>query len=119
MRTSVQVLEDWKDKQASSLASGAIEDDLVHAFSRLDIQRMSYRDQYPLDEHFRLKESGASTLENIPQQFENAAEATVCFDVVVRRVVDFACIVEFLRTGNHGVLARVANNNYEAILADH
>jgi hypothetical protein len=118
VRTSVHVIEEWKAKQASPSASSAIEDDLVHTFNRLDIQAMSYGDQYTLDEHFRLKEVGASTLENMPTQFANGGEASFYFNLVVRRVVHFACIVEFPRSGSHGVLTGVANN-YEAMHADH
>lgn len=93
VRTSIRLLEELKTKDAHGVPSDPIEDELVCAFDRLDIQAMSHTDQLSLDEHIRLKDSGAGLTNNMPTEFATINEARRYLNVIVRRVVHFGCIV--------------------------
>ena len=69
-----------------------VEDDLVQAFSRLDLQVMTYVDPRPLDVHKSLKNEGDETMRQMPWMFENVDEARLYWELVQRRTSHFiAC----------------------------
>ncbi|KFY44075.1 hypothetical protein V494_01650 [Pseudogymnoascus sp. VKM F-4513 (FW-928)] len=102
--TAMQMLEIWTSKQAytmsdplkiSSPAPDIIEDDLIHAFIRLDLQAMSNNeDQYSMTEHFRLKDAADAVVESLPKEFMNITEARNYFNIIARRVVHFGRLLE-------------------------
>ena len=102
--TAMQMLESWTSKQAytmsdplklSSPAPDIIEDDLIHAFVRLDLQAMSNNaDQYSIAEHFRLKDAAAAVVESLPKEFMDITEARNYFNIIARRVVHFGRLLE-------------------------
>jgi len=93
-----RILQDWLVKHPSSLqhklgissqASSMIEDELVHAFRKLDLQISSKYDPRQLNEHVVSKRYGRSTIELIPTTFSTLKEAKLFLDVVMRRAQHF------------------------------
>jgi hypothetical protein len=93
-----RILQDWLVKHPSSLqhklgissqASSMIEDELVHAFRKLDLQISSKYDPRQLNEHVVSKRYGRSTIELIPTTFSTLKEAKLFLDLVMRRAQHF------------------------------
>lgn len=66
-----------------------IEDELINAFSRLDLQIMTYVDARPASLHARLKHEGTTTIANIPSIFTTVTEARLYWELIQRRTSHF------------------------------
>ncbi|CZR65187.1 uncharacterized protein PAC_15087 [Phialocephala subalpina] len=82
VRTSVRLLQDWKDKNArpwfhplTSPAPDIVEDELVHFFDRLDLEVMSQGDPLSQEEHWLLKDKGTELVVTMPKKFGSLREA--------------------------------------------
>lgn len=65
IRTGVRLIEDSKRRKGAS----RIDDDLVRAFDRLDVQSMSHSDPFTLQEHAELKDVYTHRDEDLPLSF--------------------------------------------------
>jgi hypothetical protein len=78
---------------ASSLRPLAIEDELLHAFDRLEIEAMTYRDFRASKIRKANEHLGRWDLDHMPKEFTSLAEAKVYLSVIIRRGMHFsACI---------------------------
>lgn len=64
-----------------------VEDELVQAFGRLDIQTMSFIDQRPIGRHAALKAYGSSTVTSMPEEFSSLEEARMYLEIVMPRLM--------------------------------
>jgi hypothetical protein len=79
----------------TSPAEHIIEDELVRAISRLDLQIVTYTiDPRPTQVHKELHTEGAGTIQNMPSSFSNLGEARMYLDLVQRRALHFVLRVE-------------------------
>jgi hypothetical protein len=99
IRSSVQLLEDWTapynctlDTAALSPSPHTVEDDLVHAFYRLEIEGMVYIDKLPVQCHLSRKDDRASTVEKMPFAFSTISEAQIFGKILMRRVIHFLIV---------------------------
>ncbi|KAE9379817.1 hypothetical protein N431DRAFT_360988 [Stipitochalara longipes BDJ] len=108
-----RILQDWLSRYPSSLqhkpgisspAVNVIEDELVHAFGKLDLQISSKYDPRPLHEHLLSKQYGSRTIGLIPSAFSTLKEAKVFLDLVMRRTQHFISCA--LITSNSSALSR-------------
>ncbi|KUJ15389.1 uncharacterized protein LY89DRAFT_619298 [Mollisia scopiformis] len=66
-----------------------IEDELIHVFSRLDLQIMSFVDARPPSLHSKLKSEGTSTIANMPNSFTSLTSARLYWELIQRRTSHF------------------------------
>ena len=101
IRSSVQLLEDWTAPHHCSLDSAGagispsphtVEDDLVHAFYRLEIEGMVYIDQLPVSCHLTRKNDRAAAVQTMPSEFERISEAQVFGKILMRRTIHFLVV---------------------------
>jgi hypothetical protein len=99
IRSSVQLLEDWTKPYSKSIGSSSlspsphtVEDDLCHAFYRLEIEGMVYIDTLPIECHISRKDDRAAAVEKMPQEFENVSEAQIFGKILMRRTIHFLLI---------------------------
>lgn len=84
-----------KSKEMASPAEHVIEDELVRAISRLDLQIVSYTiDPRPAHIHKELHLEGSGTIQNMPSSFSSLGEARIYLDLVQRRTWHFVLMVE-------------------------
>ena len=78
-----------------------IEDELVQAFGRLDLQVMAYVDPRPASDHERLMREGELTILHMPAIFTSVNEARLYWELVQRRSSHFIATTaaQSLRTG--------------------
>jgi hypothetical protein len=99
IRSSVQLLEDWTAPHIKSLDNSSlspsphtVEDDLVHAFYRLEIEGMVYIDKLPIECHLARKDDREAAVEKMPSQFQSVSEAQVYGKMLMRRTIHFLLI---------------------------
>jgi hypothetical protein len=90
-RTAVRLIEDSTSTPTDDSKGQDVEQELLRAFDRLDIQSMSHTDPFTLSEHLSLKDSNAALLSPMPQTFPNVAEARNYFNIMARQTVHFGC----------------------------
>lgn len=73
----------------ASPAPDVIEDELIHAFQRLDVQIMSYSDARPAAVHAELRSEGAETIRNMPTHFTSIPQARLFLELIQRRTSHF------------------------------
>lgn len=73
----------------ASPVSGIIEDELLLTFCRLDTQQMTFMDGRTLEIHQRGKLDGSETVARMPTLFTDLKEATLYWEVVMRRTGHF------------------------------
>jgi hypothetical protein len=78
-------LEASKRDGITSPAKNVIEDELVQAFARLDLQLMSFIDPRPPKIHQNLLAEGQSTIDNMPKTFTSIDEARIYLELIQRR----------------------------------
>ena len=66
-----------------------IEDDIISAFERFDIQAMTYVDPRTAQRHGQLKDLGSSQMEDMPDEFVSLEEARIYLELVMRRCMHF------------------------------
>lgn len=76
----------------SSLARYNIEDDLIHALGQLDLQISFRSDQRCVDQHIALKNDGSISIEHMPTKFMDMRQASIYWNLVMRRASHFICI---------------------------
>ncbi|KAE8443428.1 hypothetical protein EG329_001910 [Mollisiaceae sp. DMI_Dod_QoI] len=86
IRTGVRLIEDQKQKKDAPV----IEEDLIRAFDRLDVQSMSHSDPFTLDEHIKLKDVYNDRTEDLPPVFLDLKTARDSFNCISRRAAHFA-----------------------------
>jgi hypothetical protein len=94
------LLQDWLDSRynessytldasgkdgITSPAKNVVEDELVQAFARLDLQLMSFIDPRPPKIHQNLLAKGQSTIDNMPKTFTSIDEARIYLELIQRR----------------------------------
>jgi hypothetical protein len=69
----------------TSPGKNVVEDELVQAFARLDLQLMSFIDPRPPQIHQNLLAEGQSTIDNMPKTFTSIDEARIYLELIQRR----------------------------------
>jgi hypothetical protein len=69
--------------------SSTIEEELIRAFERLDIQAMSFIDPRTAKRHRALKDVGQERVDKMPDKFESIEEARRFLELVMRRSLHF------------------------------
>lgn len=97
-----QLLQGWLSKQTysdprkeglSSPRPEIIEDELILAFGRLDLQVMAYVDLRPASAHEVLMREGDETILHMPKVFKDVDEARLYWELVQRRSSHFIAMV--------------------------
>ena len=80
-----------------------IEDELVQAFGRLDLQVMAFVDPRPPSIHDQLMHTGALTILHMPANFTSVDQARLYWDVVQRRSSHFiaSTAAKSMKTGTY------------------
>ncbi|KAE8446181.1 hypothetical protein EG329_012406 [Mollisiaceae sp. DMI_Dod_QoI] len=92
------IIPDWilpDNPEATTLPSFAlespapdiIEDDLLHAFGRLDIQANSFIESRPIHYHMEMKNYGSDCISHMPATFSSVHEARRYYELVMRRLM--------------------------------
>ncbi|CZR63158.1 uncharacterized protein PAC_13055 [Phialocephala subalpina] len=86
IRTGVRLIEDSKRRKGSA----GVEEELVRAFDRLDVQSMSHSDPFTFQEHAELKDVYTHRNEDLPPVFLDLKTSRDYFNFISRRVCHFA-----------------------------
>lgn len=70
-----------------SPAPDLIEDDLLQAFARLDMQANSFIDSRPIDYHLEKRNHGTDCVSHMPASFSSVHEARRYYELVMRRLM--------------------------------
>lgn len=99
IRSSIQLLEDWTAPYDDSLdgtklspSPHTVEDDLVHAFYRLEIEGMVYIDKLPIECHLARKDDRTAAVNKLPNRFDTVSEAQIYGKILMRRAIHFILI---------------------------
>ena len=99
IKSSIQLLEDWTAPYDDSLdgtklspSPHTVEDDLVHAFYRLEIEGMVYIDKLPIECHLARKDDRSATVNKLPNRFDTVSEAQIYGKILMRRTIHFILI---------------------------
>jgi hypothetical protein len=71
----------------NSPAPHVIEDDLLQAFARLDMQSNSFIDGRPIEYHLQMKDYGFDCITTMPVIFATVQEARKYYELVMRRLM--------------------------------
>jgi len=100
IESSIQLLENWSiniekssGEKVSSPAPDTVDDELVQAFDRLDVEGVIFRDTAPLEQHRLRKDQRTGAVQNMPDHFENIDEAAAYGKLIARRGWHFLCMV--------------------------
>jgi Fungal specific transcription factor domain len=100
IESSVQLLENWSTQperssvqRVASPAPDTVDDELVQAFDRLEVEAIIFKDISPLEQHRLRKDQRSAAVDNMPQQFENIDEAAAYGKLISRRGWHFLCMV--------------------------
>lgn len=97
-RSGFQLLRGWMERNPHakrdrmgihSPNSAIVEDDIVQAFARLDIQMLTFIDLRTAEEHAEMIDEGKETIERMPARFSFLEEARVYFELISRRSMHF------------------------------
>jgi hypothetical protein len=97
-RSGLQLLRGWVEKNPNkrgdrvgihSPEPAVVEDEIVQAFARLDIQMLTFIDVRTAEEHAEMIDEGAETVEKMPTQFSFLEEARIYFELISRRAMHF------------------------------
>lgn len=84
----------------NSPAPDVIEDDLVQAFARLDMQSNSFIDCRPVQYHIEMKQYGTDCISGMPKVFASVHEARKFYELVMRRLMHWISSVYANRGAN-------------------
>jgi hypothetical protein len=99
----VRITEEWQIRHVqdpnhltpvSSPKPLIIEDELLHAFSRLELEAMTYKDFRASKVHKANPSWARSDLDRMPKSFTSLAEARIYLAVIIRRAMRFGAWVE-------------------------
>jgi hypothetical protein len=97
-RSGLQLLMGWVERNPNkrkdrvgihSPEPGVVEDEIVQAFARLDIQMLTFIDVRTTEEHAEMIDEGAETIEKMPTTFSFLEEARIYFELISRRAMHF------------------------------
>jgi Fungal specific transcription factor domain len=100
IESSVQLLENWtakpersRDDRVSSPEPDTVEDELVQAFDRFDIECMIFKDKASVEHHRVRKDERTTAIQNMPDKFEDIDQAASFGKLISRRGWHFLCMV--------------------------
>ncbi|KAE9377258.1 hypothetical protein N431DRAFT_368998 [Stipitochalara longipes BDJ] len=100
IESSVRLLENWSMStekstggRVSSPAPDTVDDELVQALDRLEMEGIMFRDPVPLEQHRLRKDQRTAAVQNMPDSFENVDEAEAYGKLIARRGWHFLCMV--------------------------
>lgn len=104
IQSGLSLVEDWHvgisdSKNADNLLGTTspspytIEDELMQALGRLDIQAMSFLDPRDKKTHDRMRHYGQASIDAMPTRFQCVKEARVYLEVVMRRFMHFTSLL--------------------------
>ncbi|KAE9363257.1 hypothetical protein N431DRAFT_524157 [Stipitochalara longipes BDJ] len=97
-KSGLSLLRTWVEKNphvkkdrigTQSPSPDVVEDEIVHAFARLDIQMLTFIDVRSAEEHALMIDEGKETIEKMPTRFSFLEEARVYFELISRRAMHF------------------------------
>lgn len=98
-QTGFELLQDWMTRNGSSQSNivgvssprpCVVEDDIVRAFGKLDLQICMCVDLRPLKFHVASKDQGTDAIACMPSQFSDLSQARAFWELVMRRTCHFA-----------------------------
>lgn len=125
-----QLLQAWLSKQTypspekegiASPNSHIIEDELVLAFGRLDLQVMAYVDPRPASAHESLMHEGDATILHMPALFHTIDEARLYWELIQRRSHHFMAKVaaQSLQSGSPVSTTKIDLGTGEPVVSFH
>lgn len=102
-QSGISLMHQWQSKkkefkQPAAMVRSTIEDEIIHAIGRLDMQILIFLDQRSLEFHQAMRRSLTTTLENMPRAFMTLGEAKLWGELVIRQNYHFRA--ESLSVGN-------------------
>jgi hypothetical protein len=101
-QNGVKLLHEWLREKSSpnhsllsSPAPHVIEDELIHAFHRLDLQVLTYHDTRPAELHQSFKIHADMALKGMPSIFLSLPQARLYLDLTMRRSLHFLATALF------------------------
>jgi hypothetical protein len=101
-QSGIKLLQHWikenSSTNTSSLRSPApdiVEDELIFAFNRLDLQVLTYFDTRPVALHQSFKNDASTALKSMPTVFLSLRQARSFFDLIMRRLYHFLATVSY------------------------
>ncbi|PMD47103.1 hypothetical protein L207DRAFT_416101, partial [Hyaloscypha variabilis F] len=97
-KSGLHLLRMWVEKNphvkkerigTHSPSPDVVEDEIVQAFARLDIQMLTFIDVRTAEEHAVMVDEGKDTIEKMPARFSFLEEARVYFELISRRSMHF------------------------------
>jgi hypothetical protein len=97
-KSGLHLLRMWVEKNphvkkervgTHSPSPDVVEDEIVQAFARLDIQMLTFIDVRTAEEHAVMVDEGKETIEKMPARFSFLEEARVYFELISRRSMHF------------------------------
>lgn len=127
IQSGIGLMEDWHARNTrnpteilgtNSPSPSTVEDELLQAISRLDIQAVTFLDPRPKETHDRMRHYGQASINTMPTIFSSLKEARVYLEVVIRRLGHFLELI--LYDESEGCLKAINQSlNYpESVLAD-
>ena len=125
-KSGFKLLQEWlvTKPYSSSSAGGisyvghtSIENDIVRAFNRLDLQIMTYTNSDPLDVHKFASQDGSSMVAHMPPLFSNLDEANRYWELVMKRNHHFIHSVVAtaeVNTSKHSSTSAATKTNFRA-----
>ncbi|KAH8679783.1 hypothetical protein BGZ60DRAFT_237056 [Tricladium varicosporioides] len=106
IHAGIDLLNDWRTRQRhtdvsrhplgfSSPNTSEVEDFLVQAFGRMEVQLMTFRDARSAECHTSLRTEGREVAIGMPIVFENLEQARVYLDLTMRRILHFSASPPF------------------------
>jgi len=97
-----KIFKDWLDSnnkrlktnasptfQRNSFSDTIVEDELVTAFNRMDLQIMNYIDPRPASIHMEMKNEGEEIVQHMPDRFTSISESRSYLELIQRRTSHF------------------------------
>ena len=100
-----KIFKDWLDLKNTHLIAGSssskskyhtgsshktiVEDELVTAFNRMDLQIMNYIDPRPASIHMEMKNEGEEIVRHMPDRFTDITESRSYLEIIQRRTSHF------------------------------
>jgi hypothetical protein len=128
MQSGLSLLEDWHSQNTrnsdevlgtSSPSPFVVDDEILQALGRLDLQSMTFLDPRPKETHNRMRNYGQASINTMPETFSTLMEARVYLELVMRRFMHFMISISNVE-GSDGVmkLSDPSPDIPEFILAD-
>lgn len=112
MQSGLSLLEDWHAQHTpnldevlgtSSPSPFVVDDEILQALGRLDLQSMTFLDPRPKEIHNRMRRYGQASINAMPETFATLKEARVYLELVMRRFMHFMISISNVE-GSDGVM---------------